>query len=370
MPDTRAARIGPVAGRLASDGSRWPVLAPPPETAERPLARSPTFSVVVAAYQVADVIGEALDSALAQTLPPLEVIVCDDGSTDDLERALEPYRKEIVITRKRNGGESSAKNAAARLASGDFIAILDADDRYLPRRLEALAELARTRPDLDILTTDAYLEANGRIVRRCYAGGWTFEADDQRRAILQRNFIFGHAAVRRELFLNHGGFDESIRRTADWDCWLRMILAGARVGAVMEPLSVYRVRATSLSADRAAMLEGKIGTLEKALTSSSLMSHDFAVVGRSLDRYRREQQVEILRKILAGGSEPARRRAARLAVARQVPLRDRLEAAAAVVTPSLIGRAHRRRAERSWVGAGGVTVKREQRAPTGSASVD
>ena len=124
---------------------------------------------------MADVIDEALESVFAQTLPALEVIVCDDGSTDDLRGALEPHRDRILLVEKEHGGEGSAKNTASRLAKGDFLAILDADDRYLPRRLEALAHLARQRPDLEILTTDAYLEANGRTVRRCYAGGWTFD---------------------------------------------------------------------------------------------------------------------------------------------------------------------------------------------------
>jgi hypothetical protein len=138
----------PAAGTRGGVGApRLPFLAPPPVAPASSLGKPPTFSVVVAAYQVADVIGEALESALAQTLSPLEVIVCDDGSTDNLERALQPYRERIVVARKDNGGESSAKNTAARLASGDFIAILDADDRYLPRRLEALAELACRRPD-------------------------------------------------------------------------------------------------------------------------------------------------------------------------------------------------------------------------------
>jgi hypothetical protein len=145
-----------------------------------------------------------------------------------------------------------------------------------------------------------------------------------------------------------------------------MILTGARAGAVMEPLSVYRVRATSLSADRAAMLEGKIGTLEKAVASGLLASRDLAVVGRSLERYRRERDVEVLRATLASGSDRVRRRAARIAVARDVQLRDRLEAAAAVATPGLVGRAHRRRAQRFWVGAGGVKVEREQTAQAGS----
>ena len=199
-------------------------LAPP--RAEVGGGAAPSFSVIVAAYQVADVIGDALDSIRQQTLPPLEVIVCDDGSSDDLQRALEPYRDEIVLLQKENGGEASAKNAAAAAASGDFVAILDADDVYLPGRLAALSELAQARPDLDILTTDAYLVVDGRRVRRNYDRGWRFEVADQRRAILQRNFVFGHAAVRRERLLEHGGFDEAILWTTDWELWLRLILAG------------------------------------------------------------------------------------------------------------------------------------------------
>ena len=173
-------------------------LAPLPVRPVEPADSAPTFSVIVAAYQVADVVADALESIRRQTAPPWEVIVCDDGSTDALEDALVPYRDEIVFLRIEHGGEAAAKNAAAARASGDCVVILDADDVYLPERLEALTELANARPDLDILTTDAYLVVDGRRVRRNYDRRWLFEVADQRRAILQRNFIFGHAAVRRE----------------------------------------------------------------------------------------------------------------------------------------------------------------------------
>src|SRR5881275_1251466 len=246
----------------------------------------PSFSIIIAAYQVADVIGEAIDSALAQTAPPLEVVVCDDGSTDDLDAALGPYRDRIVFVRKENGGEASAKNAAARAASGDFVAILDADDVYFPERLEALGELAAARPDLDILTTDAYLELDGVRRRRVYEGGWTFETEDQRRAILQRNFVFGLAAVRRERLLAAGGFDERIRWTTDWDCWARLILDGARAGAVAEPLALYRLRDSSLSADRAKLVAGRLRTLENAASHSSLNEAERGVVAASIATHR------------------------------------------------------------------------------------
>src|SRR5436305_10109763 len=135
-------------------------LAPVPTASVEP-GPEPAFSVIVAAYEAAGTIAAAIDSALAQTLAPHEVIVCDDGSTDDLEGALAPYRDQIVLIRQENAGEGAAKNAAARAATGDFVVVLDADDRFLPERLEALCELAVARPDLDIPTTDAFPELDG-----------------------------------------------------------------------------------------------------------------------------------------------------------------------------------------------------------------
>ena len=319
----------------------------------------PSFSVIVAAYQVADVIGEALDSIRGQTVRPLEVIVCDDGSTDHLERALEPYRDQITLLRKANGGEASAKNAAAAAASGDFVVILDADDVYLPDRLAALRELAQARPDLDILTTDAHLVVDGRPVRRNYDRRWRFEVADQRRAILQRNFIFGHAAVRRELLLEHGGFDESILWTTDWELWLRMILAGALAGCVARPLALYRLRESSLTAQRRDLLLGKLATLEKARSNPDLREAERPVLEESLAAYRRELALMDVRDSLAAGRHDARSDARRLVRAPGLDLRSRLGLVAMATAPAACGRFLRRRANGSWVGAGGVRVPRK-----------
>jgi glycosyl transferase family 2 len=334
-------------------------LAPTSRVVER--GPAPSFSVIVAAYQVADVIGDALDSIREQTLRPLEVIVCDDGSTDDLARTLEPYEGEITLLRKENGGEASAKNAGAEAARGEFVAILDADDVYLPGRLAALSELAQARPDLDILTTDAYLVVNGRRVRRNYDRGWTFEVADQRRAILQRNFVFGHAAVRRERLLEHGGFDESILWTTDWELWLRLILSGAQVGCVDEPLSLYNLRETSLTAQRRDLLLGKLTTLEKARSNPDLRDDERPVLEDSLTVYRHELGLMDLRDALAAGNPDARGLALELLRARGQRIRARVALAAMAAAPAASGRFLRRRANGSWVGAGGVRVPRNQR---------
>ena len=335
---------------------RGSFLAPPPKQPIEPGA-APTFSVVVAAYQVADLIGEALDSIRQQTLAPLEVIVCDDGSTDDLADALSPYSDEIVLLRKEHGGEASAKNAAACAARGDFVVILDADDVYLPTRLKALTALARARPDLDILTTDAYLVANGRRVRRNYGDHWRFDVVDQRRAIVQRNFIFGHAAVRRERLIEHGGFDESILWTTDWDLWLRLILDGSVAGVVAEPLALYRVRQTSLTARRRELTLGKIATLEKAERNPSLRVDERPVLARALAGHRLELRLIDLRTAVVAGDAGVRRAALALLATPGMSSKNRLEVGAMALAPKLSAVLLRRRAERSWIGAGGTRVR-------------
>ena len=335
------------------------LLAPPPAAGLRELDAPPSFSVIVAAYQVSDVIGEALESLRAQTLPPQEVIVCDDGSTDDLDAALGPYAEEIQLIRKEHGGEASAKNAAAAVASGEFVVILDADDAWLPERLEAIAEAAVARLDLDIITTDAYLAANGRRVRRCYSSGWTFEPFEQRRAILERNFIFGHPAVRRELLLAHGGFDQSILWTTDWDCWIRLILSGARVGCVDEPLAVYRVRETSLSARRDDLLRGRIATLRKARNHPALDDDERAALESALIGLERELAWSDTRSAIAAGERDARKRALTIALSPDYRRATRLRAAAFALSPAVAAWLIRRDAARWWTGAGGTRVRRQ-----------
>jgi hypothetical protein len=338
-----------------SSVGRWPHQAPPSTHPIEP-GPPPTFSVIIAAYEAAGTIAAAVDSALDQTVPPHEVVVVDDGSTDATEAALAPHLDRITFIRhEHNGGEGAAKTTAVRAATGDFVVILDADDVFLPERLEALGELGAARPDLDILTTDAQLVLGGKPIRRAYAPGWTFELDDQRRGILERNFVFGHAAARRRAVLDAGCFDESIRRTTDWDLWLRMIFAGSRVGLVDRPLSWYRLHEEALSSDRLAMTLGKIQTLEKAESAGlGLSDEEAGALERSLARLRRTAALEQVRTALIDRAPGARRRALGVARDRSYGLGTRLKAAAGAASPALAGRLLRKRRGDGWVGVADI----------------
>lgn len=296
--------------------------------------RFPSFSVIIAAYQAAGTVGEAVASALSQTLPPLEVIVCDDGSTDDIEGALSAYRERIVLFHKRNGGEGSAKNTAARAASGDFVVILDADDVFLPERLEALAELASARPDLDVLTTNAFLDLGGRTVARYYPDIATFPVDEQRRRILEDSCaIFGLAAVRRDRLLAFGGFDEEMTTSADWECWMRLAVSGVRFGLVDEPLARYRLGPDSLTADKVKEWRGCVMALEKVAALPGLGSADRATLRRSLVHHRCQAMLTEAEASLRRGSADSSRRALSVALGRGFGMPTRVKAVTAALAP-------------------------------------
>lgn len=303
---------------------------------------------------------EAVGSAFEQTMPPHEVIVCDDGSTDDIEGALMPYRDRIVLLRREHRGESATKNAAARAATGDFVALLDADDMYTPERIGAMGELAALRPDLDIVTTDAILELDGgEVVRHYYDESFTFEVGDQRSALLDRCFIFSVPAIRRERFLEVGGFDESIEFTADWECWLRLVFSGSLAGLVDEPLYRYRLHEAARSSQPARMTRGQVETLETAARNLELTNGERAVLERSLSRARRTAELEEARLALLEGASDARRRSLAIAARSGNNLTTRIKAAAGAAAPGLIRRLLLSRASQRWSAAGGVQVSRK-----------
>jgi glycosyltransferase involved in cell wall biosynthesis len=184
-------------------------------------------SVIVPAYNAGATIGRALESIAAQTLPPAEVIVVDDGSTDaTAERAramqavLAPVR--LVVVSQENAGAGAARNRAVREASQDYLAFLDADDEWLPGKLERSMQVLEDGDYLlvahDYLDTTGGRDVHVDCLRRFNEGR------DPYVTLYLKGYIPSISVVtRRDAVLAAGGFDETLRNAQDFDLWLKLL---------------------------------------------------------------------------------------------------------------------------------------------------
>ncbi len=312
------------------------------------------ISVVIPAYQAERFVAQAVGSVLDQTDRPLEVIVVDDGSSDGTAEVVSGFGSSVTLISKNHAGEASARNAGVRAANGEWVAFLDADDRWLPGRLIAMRAQIRDDPSVDVLTSDGFIEAGGQITGRCYGPCWSFAHRDQRAEILRRNFVFGHVVARRRRLIDLGGFEESIEHTTDWEMWVRHLLDGGRIALVDRPLSVYRVHTGSLSADRSGMALGSLATLRSAAANPKLAPPERAIVDASITQLRLTlERAHIADALEAGDPRHIRRRATEIARCRDQPRRSRARAAAAAMLPRAAAYADRRRSRGYEVGTMG-----------------
>jgi len=250
--------------------------------------------------------------------------------------ALAPFGDRVRLLRLPHQGAASARNAAAALATGDFVVVLDADDTWHTRRLERLADLASARPDLDLLTTDAWFVVDGE--RRGHFYGYNaFATTDQATEILQRTFFFSHVAIRRTSWEKAGGLTPDLTRGEDWDLQLRLLLSGSSAGCVLEPLADYTIHSESLSAKRYESLMARVELLNRAQVTHALDEHQQAVLVAARDHYRRRALAARAEEALMTGA-PGRRRAALAALAAGgIGRRRRAFLVAAVASPRWAG---------------------------------
>jgi glycosyltransferase involved in cell wall biosynthesis len=304
--------------------------APPPGTVPGP---PPRISVLVPAYDAADTIGAALESALTQSPPPFEVIVSDDGSRDDLPAALAPFHDHVRVVRGENAGLATARNRAAAVAHGDLLALLDADDVWLPGRVAALTAAAACRPDLAVLTTDAVVVRDGVREPQSYYATREFYVDDQEVGVLRDSFIFGAGAVRAEPFREVGGYRAGVRSVEDWDLWLRLLLRGHRAGLIEQPLYEYRRRAESLTGHR---VDLALGVLDALAGARPLVRG--GEQRRQLQRTEQQWRESAARSAARTGDGRARPLALRAACGRRAAACTRLRFTAAALLPSRLVR--------------------------------
>ena len=201
----------------------------------------PRVSVVIPAYNAASTIGQTLDSVFSQTFRDFEVVVVDDGSTDQTRDVVAGYGDRIRVLSKVNEAKPAAtRNLGVHAARGDLVAFLDADDWWREDKLERQVAVFDGRPDVGLVyTADATVDSAGKVlsVNPCpaEARGRIYEL------LTVRNAMVGSSVMaRREAIARAGGFDESLTSIENWALWIRISRDWA-IEYIDEPLTLYRV---------------------------------------------------------------------------------------------------------------------------------
>ena len=213
-----------------------------------PAARAPRVSAIVTTYNYAAYISAALDSVLGQTRPPDEVVVIDDGSTDDTSQIVARYAQAGVrYLRQENQGAGAARNRGICETQGDLLAFLDADDLWLPDKLERQLACLAARPELGLVSGQMIWwdqETEARWIERFGVPA----GRDVTRELVVRNVVGNPSMVlaRRATIEAVGGFDPCLRWGQDWDLWIRLSTC-SQIGFLPEPVMIYRWHSGSLS---------------------------------------------------------------------------------------------------------------------------
>ena len=239
----------------------------------------PRVSVVMPAYQAAWCIGAAASSVLWQTYDDLELVVVDDGSTDGTADVAEALPGPVRVLRQENAGVGAARNRGIEAATGELIAFLDADDVVFPRHLEALVGVYDRHGG--IATANAYwLFPGGINPGKTRHKGRFPPPGEQRRAILEHNFVSTMSVFPRSLPTEIGGFPVHHRRAEDWHFWIRAIFAGHRVWHQPRPLALYRWGTESLVSDWRATDEAETAVLRELAETLELSAEERAFLDR------------------------------------------------------------------------------------------
>lgn len=228
----------------------------------------PTVSVIIPTYNSAHYVVEAVESVLAQTWQDFEILVIDDGSTDETEQVMRRYETPVRYIRQPNGGVAVARNRGIAESKGKYVAFLDADDTWLPHKLERQIETLQRHPQYRacysaLSIVDADLHPLG--INRSQRQGSALED-----LLTRGNVIATPSSVlcERSLF-DVGGFDPKLSQCADWDMWVRLA-AQTEFLYLDEPLVTYRQHGTNMSRNAPLLEHDSMQVLTKGFAMREL----------------------------------------------------------------------------------------------------
>jgi glycosyltransferase involved in cell wall biosynthesis len=208
---------------------------------------APLVTIVIPTHNYACYVGQAIGSGLDQGYRPIEIVVVDDGSTDQTPALLRGFEAKIRSVRLDGRGVSAARNAGLAQARGEYVVLLDADDLLLPGGVASQVALFAQRPDVDAVAGGWYAcDVELGTVTRVRS---SLKDGDVLSQLLRLNIVATPSAMmlRREALEAIGGFDSRLSFNADWDIWLRLAKRGCRFARVTAPVAMYRIHRRSMS---------------------------------------------------------------------------------------------------------------------------
>ncbi len=326
----------------------------------RPVSR-PTFSILVSAFETERYVAETIQSVLDQSRGDWQLIVVDNGNSDEMAEIVARYTDDprVILIRQENGGISGGRNAAAAAASGRYLVCLDSDDRLLPSYLERMASILDLDPTVGAVSCDArvYFDGAGVFAEKNmleHSGRVTPDLSDRSRhleMILRENFLYAGGTIRAEAFEDVGGFSDRVPGVEDWDMWIRLAAAGWGFSVIDAPLAIYRIRAdsTSRGEDKVVRFEDSVlRTLEIARAELALTPRQRVATDEGLDFYRAMFARRRARVALAKSDTALARSLAEEVVRLRPSLRSRAVLAALRVAPGILARIHVLRARNGF----------------------
>lgn len=234
---------------------------------------NPLVSVIIPTYNRGWIIKEAVDSVLSQDFLGFEIIVVDDGSTDNTQDILSAYKNDIKVLKHNNQGVSAARNRGIALASGRFIAFLDSDDLWMPNKLSMQVDFLNINKEALICQTEEiWIRKNVRVnqkKRHKKLSGMIFEPS------LCLCMVSPSAVmIKRELFEAVGLFDESLPACEDYDLWLR-ISSGYPVYLIDTPLTIKRGGHDDQLSQAPGLDKYRIQAIKKIIESNMLSTKQY-----------------------------------------------------------------------------------------------
>lgn len=231
------------------------------------------ISVIIPAYNKADFTVKTVESVLNQTYNPIEIIVVDDGSTDNTKQLLSKYSDRITYIYKKNAGACSARNLGIEVSIGTYIALLDCDDIYLPNKIEMSVDYLNKNTQCGFVYTSVYFIDGQDNILRIYPSLNNLCEGYISRRLLTKNFIPNSTVViRKACFQKTGFFDESIFTPADWDMWLRLS-ENYKAGYINIPLTKYRISSNYILNNPEQAEKENLAVLEKAFYRNHTISN-------------------------------------------------------------------------------------------------